>query len=179
MIAVPNHRLILIADEAHNIGSTSVKRAFEKLKIEKRVALSATPNRAYDPEGTAAIEQFFNDHPPYCYSFPLERAISEGYLSRYQYFPRIVKLTATEFDSYAKITRQLLRHLDGETGKLKNNPFVTQLLIKRKNIIHRAENKIDRLLTIVNSIGIESLKYCLIYAPEGENETRRKIWFEV
>ena len=53
--------LILIADEAHNVGSPMVRAAFSTLPIKKRIALSATPNRRYDEDGTKAIEAFFHD----------------------------------------------------------------------------------------------------------------------
>ena len=63
--------MILIADEAHNIGSELVRSVFRGLHIKKRIALSATPNRIYDEEGTAELEGFFNDNPPYIYNFPM------------------------------------------------------------------------------------------------------------
>ncbi|MDR2145253.1 MAG: DEAD/DEAH box helicase family protein, partial [Tannerella sp.] len=43
-------KMILIADEAHNIGSESVRAVFRKLHIKRRIALSATPSRIYDEE---------------------------------------------------------------------------------------------------------------------------------
>src|SRR5690606_20797032 len=72
--------MLLIADEAHNIGSEKVRVAFRKMKIKKRIALSATPNRIYDEGGTAELESFFNDKPSYVYSFPMSQAIKEGRL---------------------------------------------------------------------------------------------------
>ncbi|MBK7107517.1 MAG: DEAD/DEAH box helicase family protein [Ignavibacteriae bacterium] len=75
--------LIVIADEAHNIGSESVKAIFRTLHFKRRIALSATPSRIYDEEGTAELESFFNDKPP-CVQFLHEssnrRRILDGIL---------------------------------------------------------------------------------------------------
>ncbi|HEY0666948.1 MAG TPA: DEAD/DEAH box helicase family protein, partial [Sphingobacteriaceae bacterium] len=84
---------ILIADEAHNIGSPSVVNRLTAIPFQKRIGLSATPKRIYDLEGSAAMENFFNDKEPYTYSFTMERAIEEGILCKYYYYPHIVHLT--------------------------------------------------------------------------------------
>ena len=158
--------IIIIADEAHKIGSNSVREAFKMLKFPKRIALSATPKRCYDPEGTNAIEQFFNDKEPYCYSFDMERAIKEGYLMRYLYFPRLVFLSNEEMKKYAELTSKLLKYFDGKN--LKMCPEVEKLLLIRKQIIHKANNKYETLKTIVLEIEkYRELKYCFIYSPEG------------
>ena len=101
-----DNNLILIADEAHNVGSISVRLAFDVLPIMKRIALSATPKRVYDEEGTAAIEEYFHDQEPYCYSFSMERAIKEGRLMHYVYYPRIAYLNDTEMKRYISCTKQ-------------------------------------------------------------------------
>jgi superfamily II DNA or RNA helicase len=165
-----NHEMILIADEAHNIGAPSVKAVFDHLTIAKRIALSATPKREYDPEGTQAIEKYFDDKPPYCYNFSLERAISEDFLCKYYYYPHIVKLNKDEFDEYQKISQRLLMFFDSKSGRLKDDQNVARLLIQRKRIIHKAEDKSHRLIEICKSIGSENLQYCFVYAPEGEDD---------
>lgn len=49
---------ILLADEAHNIASPSVARLLDTIHLTKRIGLSATPKRVYDPEGSAHMEAF-------------------------------------------------------------------------------------------------------------------------
>ena len=66
---------MLIADEAHTLGAESFIRNKPGF-FEKRLALSATPERQYDPDGTEEIFEFFG---PTVYEFGLERAI--GFLS--------------------------------------------------------------------------------------------------
>ena len=162
--------MILIADEAHNVGSTNVRNAFDTLTIQRRIALSATPNRAYDIEGTSAIEGYFKDKAPYCYSFSMERAIKEGYLMRYLYYPRIVYLESDEMQLYEKITKKLLQYFDSRTNKFSDNPEVEKLLMKRKRIIHKAHGKYASFSTIVEELVAHNLaKYCFVYAPEGKD----------
>jgi superfamily II DNA or RNA helicase len=163
-----NNQLIIIADEAHNIGSESVKTAFAKINIQKRIALSATPKRNFDPEGTSTIEELFSDEPPYCYNFSLRRAIEENYLSTYFYYPIIVRLDGEELEEYMKITIDIVKRTGGNIDL--SDPFTTALLLKRKRIINKAKDKINVLRKIIRQIGEEKLKYTFLYAPEGSSE---------
>jgi hypothetical protein len=100
---------ILLADEAHIIASPTVARLLDGIQLAKRIGLSATPKRVYDPEGSAQMEAFFNDgngpaDAPYTYNFPIERAIDEGILCSYYYYPKLVTLTPDERASYAEIS---------------------------------------------------------------------------
>jgi superfamily II DNA or RNA helicase len=160
--------MLLIADEAHNIGSENVRSVFRRMKIKKRIALSATPNRIYDQEGTAELESFFNDKPPYVYSFPMSQAIKERRLTEYCYYPKMVYLNEAEMEKYAGYTQKLMNLLDSKTGKFKNEDEATILLMLRKQVLHKAEDKIRVLKEIISEIGQENLKYCFVFAPEGK-----------
>ena len=162
--------ILLIADEAHNIGSENVRAAFRKMEIKKRIALSATPNRIYDQEGTAELESFFSDKPPYIYSFPMSQAIKEGRLMEYCYFPKMVYLNEPEMEKYAEFTKKLMNLFDSGTGKFKNDVEATKLLMLRKQVLHKAEDKMRVLRDIITEIGQDKLKYCFVYVPEGYSE---------
>ncbi|MCL2650998.1 MAG: DEAD/DEAH box helicase family protein [Candidatus Azobacteroides sp.] len=162
--------MLLIADEAHNIGSENVRAAFRQMKIKKRIALSATPNRIYDQEGTAELESFFNDKPPYVYSFPMSQAIKEGRLMEYCYYPKMVYLNEFEMEKYAEYTKKLMNLFDSETGKFKNEDEATKLLMLRKQVLHKADDKMRVLREIIIEIGQDKLKYCFVYVPEGYSE---------
>lgn len=167
-----NENMILIADEAHNVGSPQVRVIFEKLTIKKRIALSATPKRAYDIEGTMAIESFFNDQPPYCCSFSMEEAIhcKPPRLMEYLYFPCITYLDEAEMRQYSKLTKVLLQYFNKDDLSLKNNKEVTELLMKRKRIIHKAQDKYRVFEDIVAElVEQDKAKYCFVYAPEGKD----------
>ena len=86
------YNFTIIADEAHNIGAPSIKAAFKQLKCKKRIALSATPKRIYDLDGTKELELLFKDQEPYCYSYSLEKAIENNFLTPYFYYPVMVNL---------------------------------------------------------------------------------------
>lgn len=159
--------MLLVADEAHNIGSPSVLKILSEFSSFKRIALSATPKRKYDIEGSVAMEAFFNDQEPYTYSFSMERAIEEGILCRYFYYPHIVSLTGNELQEYIKITKQLAKFYT--SGGFGDSEIAQRLLLKRKRIIHKAENKLvitkDILLKRYQEEG--NLKYTFLYVPEG------------
>jgi DNA phosphorothioation system restriction enzyme len=163
-----SENMILIADEAHNIGSELVRAVFRTLHIKRRIALSATPSRIYDEEGTAELEGFFSDTPPYVYNFSMKKAIEEGRLMEYCYYPKIVYLNDEEMQGYAQISEQLLRLFDSATKQFKDSLKAKKLLMLRKRILHKADDKIRVFKEIITEIGQDKLKYCFVYVPEGK-----------
>ena len=150
------------------MGANNIKSKLKSIKTTKRIGLSATPKRVYDIEGTEALNNFFNDSPPYTYNFDMERALNEGFLTEYKYFPILVELNEDELEEYISISKKLLRFFDFEKGQFKNDPIVEILLLKRKNIIHKANNKISCLKTILRELEQQNkLKYIFTYIPEG------------
>lgn len=162
---------LLIADEAHNMGANNIKIKLKDIKVQKKIGLSATPKRIYDPEGTSAINDFFKDSPPYTYSFGMDKALEYGFLTGYKYFPKIVELTEDEFEEYVEISKKLLKFFDFERGKFKDLPIVEILLLTRKNIIHKAHNKLELFSSIVGElIRVKKSKYVFAYIPEGNTQ---------
>lgn len=163
---------LLIADEAHNIGSPKVRKILPKLHLSRRIALSATIKRQYDDDGNRAIEEAFASTHPYTYNFPMSRAIQEGALCKYSYYPHFVSLTEEEKDEYVNISKELLKHFDFETNSFKESDYVQMLLIKRKRIIHKAKNKIVIFDNILKNHyeKNKTLDFSFVYVPEGEYE---------
>lgn len=163
---------ILIADEAHNIGSKSILEKLHLIPFKKRIGLSATPKRIYDIEGTFSMERFFNDSEPYTYSFGMERAINEGILCKYYYHPHIVELTPEELNQYIEISKKLAKFFNKGSDSLEKNDIVEKLLLKRKRIIHKAENKLTKTISILQQRHKDegNLNYTFIYVPEGYTE---------
>ena len=161
--------LIVIADEAHNIGSPTVRAAFKTIRATRRIALSATPSRIYDAEGTAELESLFNDKYPYIVSFSMEKAMACGRLMHYNYYPIIVTLDEEEMDSYVDISMRIMRLYDA-SGHCKDEEKAKRLMQERKRILHKASGKLSALKTIIRDIGEEALKYCFVYVPEGLSE---------
>jgi superfamily II DNA or RNA helicase len=160
---------LLIADEVHNMGAPGILTFLPSIHLQKRIGLSATPNRKYDAEGNLTIEGFFNDKFPYLFSFSMKEALDIGWLCRYLYYPHIVELIEDELKEYIKISKQLLRFMDGETGRYKECKEVEELLLRRKKIIHKAFNKKAAFKKVLRHEFKRKgdLKYTLVYVPEG------------
>jgi len=146
------------------------KRRLKDFKLVKRIGLSATPKRKYDPEGTAEMELFFSDEEPYTYSFSMERAIKEGVLCEYYYYPHIIKLTPDEMAEYVEISNQLAKLYRFGKNNPEKESIIERLLLKRKRIIHKAANKLEAAIRILEKQFAEkgNLKYTFVYVPEGE-----------
>jgi superfamily II DNA or RNA helicase len=98
----------------------------------------------------------------------MEKAMKEGFLTDYKYFPRIVELNEDETNKYIEISKKLLKYFDFENGKFKKDPMVEILLLKRKNIIHKASNKIELFKTVLLELkSSNKLRYIFTYVPEG------------
>lgn len=174
---------ILIADETHNLGSQGLLRLLPSIHLEKRIGLSATPHRKFDETGNQAIQEFFNDEPPYIVSFSMEEALKIGWLCNYTYYPHIVKLTDQEMEKYKELSLQLLRMglFDKETGTFRSSPQIEMKLLERKRIIHKAANKLEAFKAILKSEfdKRKNLKYTLVYVPEGIESTFDETDFSV
>jgi len=173
---------LLIADEAHNIAAPEVKKLLPTTHLEKRIGLSATPKRIYDPEGTDEMNLFFNDEPPYTYEYSMEEAIAKGVLCQYEYYPHLVPLDADEMEAYKEITLKLVRFFDSESGSFSDPEAANMLLMKRKRIIHKASYKLEVFKDIVKKEFDKrgNLKYTFVYVPEGfdsENEDDRLMMY--
>lgn len=171
---------ILIADEGHNIASPKVLEVLPQVHLTKRIGLSATPKRIYDPVGTEAMEAFFGDSEPYTYSFSMERAIEEGVLCQYKYFPHLVALTPPELEEYVRISKKLMTLFDFKKGKFKESDLVEKLLLARKRVIHKAVNKLQVTREILRLHLQENgdLRFAFVYVPEGFASTEEEQWYE-
>ena len=157
---------IYIADEAHNIGSPSSLKHLPEM-INWRIGLSATPERIYDDFGSEQLYKFFNSRPPeYTYRYTMKQAIEEGILCHYDYYPIFVELTSSEMEEYEWISTQLRKYIDPDTGKYK--PDAEKLLLKRKRIIHKAENKKVAISQLLENLKQNrKLDYTFVFVPEG------------
>lgn len=157
---------IYIADEAHNIGSPSSLKHLPEM-IDYRIGLSATPERVYDEGGSKKMYDFFESYPPkYTYRFTMKDAIDQNILCHYDYHPVFIQLTPAEMTEYNRITDQLRKFIDPSTGRYSDD--AEMLLLKRKRVIHKAENKkaaIAELLDRLNEQG--KLNYAFVFVPEG------------
>lgn len=170
LVSFPRKKLLLIADEAHNMGANSIKNKLKGIHYARRIGLSATPDRQFDDEGNAAIRQFFGAESNYTFEFSMKEAIEKGFLCRYYYYPHLVRLTDSEMADYLEISKKLAKMFNYHSGKFtKNDDILTALLLKRKRIVHKAANKLGVFREIINERFQKTgnLKYTLVYVPEG------------
>ncbi|MBD5201896.1 MAG: DEAD/DEAH box helicase family protein [Bacteroidales bacterium] len=167
-----NKKLLLIADEAHNMGSPRILNRLSGVKYKRRIGLSATPERQFDDMGNNALRKFFGceDLEGYTFEFSMQEAIDKGYLCRYFYYPHLVRLTDEEMSEYMKISIQLAKFYNYDNDSFPGSgDILMRLLLKRKRIVHKAKNKESIFESIIrdwyNAKG--SLKYTLVYVPEG------------
>lgn len=160
-------KITLIADEAHNFGSSGFLKVIPNF-ILKRIGLSATPERQFDDNGNKLLEEYFScSEDGFTFEYNMKTAIDNGILCRYYYYPVIVDLEVEEQEQYLKISKELFKYIDPKTHKYRESDYVNNLLIKRKNIIHKATNKLNALLSIIKKIGKDNFKKAFIYVPEG------------
>ncbi|WP_337996931.1 DEAD/DEAH box helicase family protein [Oleispirillum naphthae] len=151
---------LLVADEAHNLG----REAFVSHPpdfFEHRLALSATPVRQYDPDGTDAIFAFFGD---VVFRFTLEEAIGRC-LVEYDYYLCPVTLTATEMDAWYELTVKIKQNT-WRQGDGAPDEYLTKLYRDRRALLETAHGKIDALRALLNKEDLKTLKHTLIYATD-------------
>lgn len=163
-------QMLLIADEAHNVGAPNIISKLDRVKILRRIGLSATPERQFDDNGNKAVMHFFGCKDQYTFEYSMKDAIDNGFLCRYKYYPHIVRLDEEEMSEYKKISLQLAKFYNvNENSFSCADDILMRLLLKRKRIIHKAHNKEEVFRQIVQQRFEEcgNLKYTLVYVPEG------------
>lgn len=150
---------LLLVDEAHNFGSPTLQKKLYP-QIEYRLALSATLERHGDREGTDILKSYFGKK---CIEYDLRRAIREGKLTPYYYYPVVVYLTPDELESYKDISYRIRKecHQDRH-GNVKVSEKGKMLLMERARIVAGAIEKLDALRNRMEEYKNEShiLVYC-------------------
>ena len=164
-LCVDGTHLFMVADEVHRLGADGA-RSLLTLDTGARLGLSATPERAGDPAGTAALLEYFGGivPPP----FGLEEAIKVGALTPYSYNVHTVRLEDDERVAWVEATDEL-RHLyarsmagDGE-GSEGLSARLKLLLIRRARIVKSARAKIAsaaEVLAGAYQMGQRWIVYC-------------------
>ena len=163
-------RVLVIADECHNMGSGSLVKRLKEIPYLRRIGLSATPERQFDENGNNKLRKFFGSEEHYTYEYSMKEAIDKGVLCRYMYYPHIVKLTSDEMDVYLELSEKISRYFNYNTCSFdEQDEMLKRLLLARKRIIHKAVNKLAMFKEIIQKRFEEkgNLKYSLIYVPEG------------
>jgi superfamily II DNA or RNA helicase len=141
--------LLLVADEVHQIGSPFNAKSMG-ITAEKKLGLSATPERYGDPLGTEAIFNYFGNVLPPIIS--LYDAIQAGRLVQYEYFPQIVHLTSSEAENWKEISLEIKKEIaiasSGENKLILSNR-AKMLLIERARIAKKSSTKTSLAIKLI------------------------------
>ena len=163
-------KVLLIADEAHNMGSPSILKRLGTINYLRRIGLSATPERQFDEDTNKKLYRFFGAEEKFTFEYSMEEAIQKGVLCRYYYYPHLVKLTDEEMANYVELSEKISKYFNYNSGEFDmKDEILMGLLLARKRIIHKAANKLDAFKKIIEERYEKNgnLKYSLIYVPEG------------
>jgi superfamily II DNA or RNA helicase len=163
-----NAPILLIADEVHHLGASHTQNALLD-DFDLRLGLSATPERWYDEEGTAALSSYFGET---VFEYGLAKAIERGALCEYYYVPHIVELEDDEMDEYYRLSGKIAKYMGGGDGEgefsLEDNPKLQQVLFKRARLVGTARQKLDVLVDLLDQQS--DVSHSLVYCSDGSTE---------
>lgn len=162
-------KTLIIGDEVHNLGAPRLGQSLPR-NIGLRLALSATPERHFDEQGTETILDYFG--PVLQPELTLADAIRQKALVHYLYYPILVELTAAETRKYSYLTKKIGWALSGDE-KVEESDALTTLLMQRARLIGAAANKLTALRELM--INRLDTAHTLFYCGDGsvEGATRK------
>jgi superfamily II DNA or RNA helicase len=155
--------LMVIADEVHHLGAEHLRSTLPE-RARFRLALSATPERWFDPVGTDALLGYFGD---ILIDLGLSEAIRLGALTPYRYEPVLVPLQDQEATFYAELTRKIGATLGGADPDTVagGEGALEQLLRRRSQVLGHAQGKLPALETELGTR--RNSWFQLVYCAEG------------
>lgn len=151
--------ILLIADEVHHLGAAKA-RDFLPNQVDRRLALSATPDRWFDDVGTEFLRSYFGET---VFEFSLADAIGVS-LTPYYYYPVLVDLTDLEMEKYRELSSQIAKAFHASIAK-DDDEYLTRLLIRRADLLNTASNKLEAISDLVDAE--QDLKHVLFYSSPG------------
>ncbi len=168
---------IIICDEVHNSGAKTWRKGLID-DFDARIALSATPKRHFDDEGSSIIEEYFDG---VIIERDLEWGINNGpkegetFLSPYYYSAKEIDLTEEELVDYRKVTQAMV--INYNPNVLLQDDKWMGLANKRAKIIKNAENKLVELKLLLKKLDY-NLDGGFIFAGGRKNDEEGSSFFE-
>lgn len=149
---------LLIVDEVHGIGSSEFRLGFN-VEYTYKLGLSATPEIEDDFERTNFV---YDEFGGIVYEYSLEKAIDNGFLTPYNYYPEFLDLNDDELDEYKFYSLKIANLFAKKKKSQKDMDKLQRYLIKRRDVINNAESKYDYLREFLSkNKGIKDLiVYC-------------------
>lgn len=158
--------VVLVADECHYAGSSSLRYKIPE-SFDAKVGLSATPDRWCDEEGTSYVRSYFSNT---VYEYGMDKAIKNGYLTEYNYKANVIELTNDEYSEYQKLTLKITNLLR-RNEKIDGESNLKYLILKRAEIISKAENKIPLFVEqILEQYKQGRIDHTLVYCAKGQSK---------
>lgn len=155
------HRTALIHDEVHGLGSPGNRARLAGLSdhIRYRLGLSATPDREYDTDGNAFIEQHIG---PLLMTFGLKEAIERGILAPFDYYPLSFHLTDEDRERLKSIySRRKAREAAGDPMS------ETEMWIEIARVYKTSPAKLPVFATFIAQHQ-DLLKRCIVFVETME-----------
>lgn len=163
---------LLVGDEVHTLGAAKFVANKPKF-FTRRLGLSATPERQYDPDGTEEIFAFFGDP---VYEFGLDRAV--GFcLTPYNYYVHATTLDEDEVARFEQLSKRIRIAMASEANDEvdQDEALLKRLRIQRRRIIETATSKLLLLRKVLEARDPRALDGALIYATAKDPQQFEEI----
>jgi len=156
---IPAENVQIISDEVHHIGAP-VFQSCMNLPSSRRMGLSATPERNWDPIGTRKIVEYFGLT---IYEYGIKSAIQDGHLCHYRYYPFFAFLNKHEFEEFQRLSEEIEKEVAKTITKHQEESSLTitrkleRLLEERARIKKKAKDKVRVFQQILSRTNIHPL----------------------
>lgn len=156
---------IIIADEVHNFGAPEHSNGMID-NIRMRLGLSATPTRWFDEEGTQKLIDYFEKT---VFEYDLKMAITNNFLTPYEYYPITVQMDLDEFEEYSDLSKKIIRNMSISKTKAEENVYLKLLTIKRSKILRNNKTKIIAFAGLISDLKTQGkIDHLLVYCDSEE-----------
>ena len=152
--------LFFIVDEAHNLTPQFLSKI--PSNVQYKLGLSATLER-FNKFEAENITQFFTNGSIKPYYYGIEEAIDAKFLSKYEYYPIIVRLSNEEEDKYKKKSKAIATELSAKAPDIEK---VQRLRNERSLIVKQATNKLEMLKDMVETY---PMRNSVVYCGQGKD----------
>lgn len=166
--------IFLIIDEVHGIGALEFRKGLLQDKYDFRLGLSATPEIKDDFERTDLVYDYFGG---IVYTYSLEKAIENGFLTHYNYYPIFIDLDEDELEDYKFYTFKIANLLNKSKLSKKDERSLNLYLRYRRDIINNACEKYNYLRNYLEAN--RNIKDLIIYCTGQQLPEVRKILDEL
>lgn len=158
---------LLIADEVHSFGSNNLQKIYEDIRdnFQYRLGISATPFRRSEIETDKLIQLF----DKVVFEYSLKKAIKNGFLNKYEYYPKILFFDNEQLKMYRKT------YQDNKEGlELDDRAAFDEIERITSRIMNSSTSKVEKLIQDINNHDDRNFQAIVYCSPGGYNDTQQK-----